>query len=56
MNSNKDAPIDGKKYLLIGGTGEKCISNGNTWKESIINDDTPNKPKIIASVNYKKQS
>ena len=52
---NNDVPIDGEKYLLIGGKGDKCISNGNTWKESIINDDKHNKPKIFASVNYKKR-
>ena len=56
MNNIKDVPIDGEKYLLIGGKDDKCISNGNTWKESIINNDTPNKPKIFATVNYKKQS
>ena len=56
MNNKKDVPEQGKKYLLIGGKDDKCISNGNTWKESVINDDTPNKPKIFATVNYKKQS
>jgi len=32
----KDKPIPGKQYLLIGAPGEKCIANGNTWKESEI--------------------
>ena len=35
-NDEMDKPIDGNKYLLIGGSNDKCISNGNTWKESII--------------------
>tara|TARA_R100001530_G_scaffold123145_1_gene91011 strand:- start:246 stop:416 length:171 start_codon:yes stop_codon:yes gene_type:complete len=56
MSKKIDVPIDGEKYLLIGGTGDKCISNGNTWSESIINKDQQNKPKIFATVNYKKQS
>ena len=47
-NKNNDVPIDGEKYLLIGGKDDKCISNGNTWEESIINDDKHNKPKIFA--------
>jgi len=47
MSKKTDVPIDGEKYLLIGGTGDKCISNGNTWSESIIKDDLNNKRKII---------
>ena len=32
----KNHPIDGKLYQITGGTGEKCLSNGNTWEESEI--------------------
>ena len=37
-NKIKDAPIPGRQYLLMGGSDEKCISNGNTWAESIIEE------------------
>ena len=29
-----DKPEPGKTYVLTGATDTKCISNGNTWKES----------------------
>jgi len=29
-------PEYGKQYALTGKTGDKCIANGNTWKESLI--------------------
>ena len=29
-----DKPKPNKTYMLIGGTDDKCISNGNTWEES----------------------
>ena len=32
----KEHPLPGRQYQLTGGTGEKCISNGNTWKESEV--------------------
>ena len=32
---NIDKPEPGKTYVLTGATDTKCISNGNTWKESI---------------------
>ena len=32
----KEHPIAGRQYQLTGGTGEKCISNGNTWEESDV--------------------
>jgi hypothetical protein len=35
-----DRPESGKLYALTGGTGDKCISNGNTWKESEVNQNT----------------
>ena len=47
----KEHPIAGRQYQLTGGTGEKCISNGNTWEESdvmknkienLVNDLNPN--------------
>ena len=34
--SQTDKPVEGKQYLLTGAPGEKCIANGNTWKESEI--------------------
>lgn len=36
-----DKPEEGKVYALTGGTGSRCIANGNTWKESEVNDDGP---------------
>lgn len=32
----KDKPEPFKQYALTGGTGVKCISNGNTWAESEV--------------------
>lgn len=32
-------PEEGKTYALTGGRGTRCIANGNTWKESEVNDD-----------------
>ena len=29
-------PKENETYLLIGGTDDKCISNGNTWEESRV--------------------
>ena len=29
-------PLPGVLYQITGGPGEKCLSNGNTWKESKI--------------------
>ena len=34
--SQPDKPEEGKQYLLTGAPGQKCIANGNTWKESEI--------------------
>jgi len=36
-----DKPEEGKVYALTGGTGSRCIANGNTWKESEVKDDGP---------------
>ena len=30
----KDKPEGGKTYALTGGPNDKCILNGNSWKES----------------------
>ncbi len=30
----KDKPEEGKTYALTGGPNDKCILNGNSWKES----------------------
>ena len=34
-----DKPEEGKVYALTGGPGTACIANGNTWKESEVNDE-----------------
>lgn len=35
-NKKEDRPEYGKVYSLIGGSNDKCIMNGNTWKESEV--------------------
>jgi hypothetical protein len=35
----KDKPEANKQYALTGGPGDKCISNGNSWKESEVNEN-----------------
>ena len=35
----EDKPEEGKVYALTGAKGTACIANGNTWKESEVNDD-----------------
>tara|TARA_R100001082_G_C4342614_1_gene150851 strand:- start:942 stop:1106 length:165 start_codon:yes stop_codon:yes gene_type:complete len=42
--TKEEHPIPGRQYLLIGGTGDKCISNGNDWHECLIQED--NKTKV----------
>ena len=32
-------PEEGKVYALTGGPKDKCIANGNTWKESEVSND-----------------
>jgi hypothetical protein len=34
-----DKPVEGKTYALTGTKDDKCISNGNTWKESEVKED-----------------
>jgi len=36
-----DKPEEGKVYALTGGTGSRCIANGNTWAESEVKEDGP---------------
>ena len=31
-----DAPEAGQEYLLVGGSKDKCIANGNSWSESKV--------------------
>jgi len=31
-----DRPEEGKVYALTGGPGALCLSNGNTWEESVV--------------------
>lgn len=33
-----DRPEEGKQYRLTGGYGVKSIANGNSWKESLVNE------------------
>lgn len=35
-----DDPIPGLQYALTGKKGDKCIMNGNSWKDSIIKNNT----------------
>jgi len=34
----EDKPEANKQYALTGGPGDKCILNGNSWKESEVNE------------------
>tara|TARA_R100001129_G_scaffold114583_1_gene79158 strand:- start:643 stop:1503 length:861 start_codon:yes stop_codon:yes gene_type:complete len=43
--SNK--PEEGKVYALTGGVGDKCIANGDSWKDSVVQNDEPKTFKII---------
>jgi hypothetical protein len=36
--SSRDKPEEGKVYALTGGPGSRCIANGNSWKESEVED------------------
>jgi len=38
VNAPKDKPEENKQYALTGGPGDKCISNGNSWKESEVKE------------------
>ena len=38
VNVIVDKPKAGKTYQLTGKPGEKTIENGNTWKESEVNE------------------
>ena len=35
----KDRPVPGKTYALTGGPGEPSVAAGNTWAESVVEDD-----------------
>lgn len=37
--SKKDKPQEGKIYALTGTRNDKCILNGNTWKESEVGEN-----------------
>jgi len=32
----KNKPEEGKIYALTGGVGDKCIANGDSWKDSVV--------------------
>jgi hypothetical protein len=34
----EDKPEANKQYALTGGPGDKCILNGNSWKDSEVNE------------------
>ena len=34
----EDKPEANKQYALTGGPGDRCILNGNSWKESEVNE------------------
>jgi len=34
----EDKPIPGKQYSLTGGKNDKCIMNGNSWSESLVDN------------------
>ena len=36
----EDKPVDGNVYALTGGPGTKCIANGNTWADSLVEDNS----------------
>ena len=45
MNKEKDKPAkqedkpeEGKVYALTGGPGARCISNGFSWKDSVVDE------------------
>jgi len=45
---NADKPLENVQYKLTGKTGEACIMNGNTWKESRVDaDPAPPKQEIV---------
>ena len=35
----KDKPEPGKVYALTGGPGARCIANGYSWKDSVVEED-----------------
>ena len=43
MKKKNIHPLPEVLYQITGGTGEKCLINGNTWADSIINKDKLNK-------------
>ena len=38
MPNTKDRPEAGKTYALTGARGTSCIANGNTWKDSEVDE------------------
>jgi hypothetical protein len=37
-SSKEDKPEAGKVYALTGGPGARCISNGFSWKDSVVDE------------------
>jgi hypothetical protein len=38
LEEEEDKPEGDKVYALTGGPGQRCIANGNTWKDSEVED------------------
>ena len=38
-NRIMDKPEANKQYALTGKSGDACIANGNSWKESEVNEE-----------------
>ena len=34
----RDEPQEGKQYMFTGTADDKCIANGNTWEESVVDE------------------
>jgi len=54
--TEKGKPESGKVYALTGGTGAKCISNGNTWAESEVDKEKTEKDALCEIPEFLKRS
>ncbi len=46
LDKATDKPEEGKIYALTGGPNDKCIANGDSWKDSVVQNDKPKSYKI----------
>ena len=51
IHNMTDKPEPNKEYALTGKTGDACIANGSSWKESEVKKKTPTED---PSVTYKR--